>query len=234
MGIDRTKLPARHELKYYINPAELAALRTRLLTVMRLDRHCAHGRPYAVRSLYFDDAFDSAYFDKVDGVMSRDKYRLRIYNRSDAEIFLERKRKVGDLIQKSTLRVTRRLAEQLIAGDPRGLYRAEAPLLRDMYAAMRTGVLRPAVLVEYDRLAFTHPAETTRITFDTHLRTGLFSRDLFSPQPALVAPGDREVEILEVKFDRYFPGHLRALISDVTCERCAISKYVLCRRFQSL
>ena len=160
-------------MKYYINPAELEALRLRLKRVMRLDGHCRGGRAYNVRSLYFDDAFNSAYYDKIDGVMARDKYRLRVYNHSDEVIFLERKRKLGDLVQKSSLRVTRRLAEQLISGDPRGLYRAEAPLLRDLYAAMRTGVMRPAVLVEYDRLAFTHPAETTRITFDTRLRSGL-------------------------------------------------------------
>ena len=166
--------------------------------------------------------------------MTRDKYRLRIYNHSDEVIFLERKRKLGDLIGKSSLRITRRLAEQLISGDPRGLYRAEAPLLRDMYAAMRTGVMRPAVLVEYDRLAFTHPAETTRITFDMRLRSGLSSRDLFSPHAPMAVANDRDVEILEVKFDAYFPSHIRALLSDITGERCAISKYVMCRRYQPL
>ena len=234
MGIDRARLPARHELKYYINPAELEALRLRLEPVMRLDSHCRGGRAYNVRSLYFDDAFDSAYFDKVDGVMARDKYRLRVYNHSDEVIFLERKRKLGDLVQKSSLRVTRRLAEQLISGDPRGLYRAEAPLLRDLYAAMRTGVMRPAVLVEYDRLAFTHPAETTRITFDMRLRSGLSGHDLFSPDAPMVSANDRDVEILEVKFDSYFPSHIRALLSGIAGERCAISKYVMCRRYQPL
>ena len=111
MGIDRARLPARHELKYYINPAELEALRLRLKRVMRLDGHCRGGRAYNVRSLYFDDAFNSAYYDKIDGVMARDKYRLRVYNHSDEVIFLERKRKLGDLIGKSSLRITRRLAE---------------------------------------------------------------------------------------------------------------------------
>ena len=101
MGIDRARLPARHELKYYINPAELEALGRRLARVMRLDSHCKGGRAYNVRSLYFDDAFDSAYYDKMDGVMTRDKYRLRIYNHSGEVIFLERKRKLGDLVQKS-------------------------------------------------------------------------------------------------------------------------------------
>ena len=59
-------------------------------------------------------------------------------------IFLERKRKIGDLIQKSSLRITRRLAEQLMAGNPRGLQRAQAPLLQQMYGAMRLGAMRPA------------------------------------------------------------------------------------------
>ncbi len=233
MGLDRARLPARHELKYYINPAELEALKRRLLAVMRLDAHCRGGRPYNVRSLYFDDAFDSAYFDKVDGVRTRDKYRLRIYNASDAVIFLERKRKMGDLIQKSSLRVTRRLAERLIAGDPRGLQRAETPLLREMYAAMRLGVLRPAALVEYDRLAFVHPAETTRVTFDMRLRAAVTNPDLFSPG-VMLRPFDEPLEILEIKFDSCFPAHLRALLDGMTAQRCAISKYVMCRRFDAL
>ena len=99
---------------------------------------------------------------------------------------------------------------------------------------MRTGVMRPAVLVEYDRLAFTHPAETTRITFDMRLRSGLSGHDLFSPDAPMVAVHDREVEILEVKFDSYFPSHIRALLSGIASERCAISKYVMCRRYQPL
>ena len=232
--MNRKQPPARHELKYLINPAELEVLRRRLLHVMRLDSHCPGGRPYAVRSLYFDDAFDTAYVDKIAGTENRDKYRIRIYGMSDAEIYLERKRKLGDLIQKSSLRVTRRLAEQIISGEPRGLQRADSPLLRDVYAAMRTGVWKSAVIVDYDRLAFTCPVETTRITFDTRLRTGLSSFDMFNPDIATVTPHDRDVEILEIKFDRYFPHHLQALISDVAAERSAISKYVLCRRYQPI
>ncbi|HIS04080.1 MAG TPA: polyphosphate polymerase domain-containing protein [Candidatus Pullichristensenella avicola] len=233
MGIDRARLPARHELKYYINPAELEALKRRLLATMRLDAHCRGGRPYNVRSLYFDDAFDSAYFDKVDGVAARDKYRLRIYNGDGEVIFLERKRKLGDLIEKHSLRVTRRLADRLISGDPRGLQRAEAPLLREMYAAMRLGALRPAALVEYDRLAFVHPAETTRVTFDMRLRAAVTGLDLFSPG-VMLRPADEATEILEIKFDSCFPAHIRALLAGMTAQRCAISKYVMCRRFENL
>ncbi len=108
----RQALPARHELKYFINAAEVQALRMRLFPVMEMDSHCKNG-PYAIRSLYFDDIYDTAWYEKDSGVMNRDKYRIRIYRYSDAEIFLERKRKMGDLIQKSSVRITRRLADRL-------------------------------------------------------------------------------------------------------------------------
>lgn len=230
----RNGLPARHELKYFINPAEVEMLRARLRPVLRLDNHCRGGKPYVIRSLYFDDIEDSAYLDKLDGVMHRDKYRIRIYRYSDQEIFLERKRKLGDLIQKSSVQITRRLCDQIISGDPRGLHKAANPLLQDMYVQMRTRLLRPRVIVDYAREAYLHPAENTRLTFDLNLRSGLYSSDLFNPHLPTVCPHDRNVQILEIKFDNYLPHYIAALLSGVNAERSAISKYVLCRRFEPL
>ena len=230
----RTKLPARHELKYFINPAELDVLRKRLRPVLKLDPHCKDGKPYIIRSLYFDDINDRAYYDKQSGVMSRDKYRIRIYGLSDKEIFLERKRKLGDLIQKSSVKITRRLCEQLISGDPRGLQTSKEPLLQDMYVQMRLNLLRPAVIVDYVREAYQHPAENVRITFDMQLRSGLHSVDLFNKNLPTVCPHDQNAEILEVKFDTYLPDHIRSLMGGLQMDRSAVSKYVLCRRFEPL
>ena len=230
----RNGLPARHELKYFINPAELEALRMRLRGALEMDRHCAEGRPYLIRSLYFDDIDDTAWYDKQSGVMDRDKYRIRIYHLSDKEIFLERKRKMGDLIQKSSVQITRRLCDQLISGDPTGLYRSSNPLLQDVYVQMRTRLLRPKVIVDYAREAYLHPAEDTRITFDLDLRSGLHSLDLFNPDLPTVCPHDRDVQILEVKFNNYLPDYISGLLAGITAERSAVSKYVLCRRFEPL
>ena len=230
----RAKLPARHELKYFIHPAEVEALRLQLNRGLKLDPHWRGGKPYAIRSLYFDDIDNSAYFDKVGGVMYRDKYRIRIYRHSDQEIFLERKRKLGDLIQKSSVQITRRLCEQLIAGDPRGLYRSNNPLLQDMFVQMRTKLLRPSVIVDYEREAYLHPVENVRITFDLKLRSGMHSTDLFNPDIPTISPLDANLEILEVKFDNYLPDHIRKLLAETKAQRSAVSKYVLCRRFEPL
>ena len=229
----RTSLPARHELKYFINPAELDVLRARLRPVMQLDPHCKGGKPYVIRSLYFDDVDDSAYYDKQAGVMHRDKYRIRIYRYSDKEIFLERKRKLGDLIQKSSVQITRRLCEQLISGDPRGLQTSSNPLLQDMYLQMRLRLLRPAVIVDYAREAYLHPAENVRITFDLGLRSGLHSFDLFNAELPTVCPHDRDVEILEVKYDEFLPSYIQSILSGITAQRSAVSKYTWCRRYEN-
>ena len=230
----RNELPARHELKYFINPAELEALRQRLRGALSMDEHCVGGRPYIIRSLYFDDIEDSAFYDKQAGVMHRDKYRIRVYNFSDKTIFLERKRKLGDLIQKSSVQITRRLCDQLVEGNPAGLYRSSNPLLQDVYVQMRTRLLRPRVLVDYAREAYLYPAEDVRITFDMSLRTGLHSHDLFNAKVPTVCPHDRNVEILEVKFNNYLPSHIAALLSGTEAERSAVSKYILCRRYEPL
>lgn len=230
----RTKLPARHELKYFIHPAEVEALRLQLNRGLKLDPHCRGGKPYAIRSLYFDDIDNSAYFDKVGGVMHRDKYRIRIYRHSDQEIFLERKRKMGDLIQKSSAQISRRLCEQIISGDPRGIYRSNNPLLQDLFVQMRTKLLRPSVIVDYEREAYLHPVENVRITFDLKLRSGMHSTDLFNPDIPTISPLDSNLEILEVKFDNYLPDHIRLLLAETRAQRSAISKYVLCRRFEPL
>ena len=37
-----------------------------------------------------------------------------------------------------------------------------------------------------------------------------------------------------VKFDRVLPPHVAALLTGIAAERSAISKYVLCRRFEPL
>lgn len=232
-GEKRQALPARHELKYFIHPTELEVLRSRLYPVLRLDPHCRKG-PYRIRSLYFDDAFNTAYYDKLDGVMQRDKYRIRIYNASDESIFLERKRKVGDMIAKSSVRITRRLCDRLIDGDPRGLQGAQNPLLQDVFVQMRTRLLRPKVIVDYDREAFVHPVEDVRVTFDMNLKTGLSSVDLFDPDIPTISPHDRDVQILEVKFNNYLPDFVVGLLDGLESERSAISKYVLCRRFEPL
>ena len=226
-------IPLRHELKYHITPAEMTVLRGVLRPLMQLDPNGNERNEYHIRSLYFDTINDDALEEKIVGVGNRKKYRIRIYNFSDRVIKLECKSKYGDLISKQSVTIPRDLAEQLIAGDPEGLQRMRHPLFHDVFREMRTRLLRPAVIVDYVREAYIHPAEEVRITFDKQLRTGLYSSDMFNPSLPTYPVFDDPVEILEVKYDEFLPSYLQSVLSGITAQRSAVSKYVWCRRYEN-
>lgn len=113
--------PLRHEQKYYISPGDAQYLSLLLRRTMQTDPHANARNEYHIRSLYFDDCFNSAMSDKLDGVMHRHKYRIRIYNFSDKIIRLERKSKRGDLHQQAFPAPSQaRACRQIIAAVPYG------------------------------------------------------------------------------------------------------------------
>ncbi len=240
----------RHELKFLIDEATFHSLYFSLRPILHGDHH-AQGDPdgfcgYQIRSLYFDDASRSGISDKLAGTDPRHKYRIRIYNDNDTVIHLEKKLKSGNLTCKQACRLERSLVDRLLAGDPEGLLEAsllpdpaaaspldrrESELLAGFYAEIRSRLLAPLLLVDYDRLPLVWPDGNVRITFDRHLATGIYRQDLWDPAAGLLpvlAPGQ---VILEVKFDRFLPDFIRSLLSGPGVSQLAVSKYVQCAGF---
>lgn len=171
----------RHELKYRISYAEKAALELRLAPLLRRDAHAKPGG-YRIRSLYFDDWWNSAYWEKEAGVFLRKKYRIRIYDGSDAVIKLERKKKVGSYIYKEDAALTREETERILRGDYGLLLASPQNLCREFYVECVSYVLRPRVLVDYEREAWVLDEGTVRITFDQNVRAAVGGWDLFDPK----------------------------------------------------
>ena len=228
-------VPLRHELKFFITPLEYQVLSRVLDKVLWRDANGDENNEYHIRSLYFDTRFNDALLDKINGVKNRDKFRIRIYNFSDRLIRMECKTKVGQLISKRSIAIPRLLAEQLIAADPTGLERTRSGLLRDVYREMALNGLHPVAIVDHVRQPYIHPAEEVRITFDKQLHTGLGSIDLFNPYVPTISPFDNGEIILEIKFNRVMPPYIRDLLCAhvKSAQNSAISKYVLCRRFEN-
>jgi hypothetical protein len=230
-----TAVPIRHELKYYISPAEYHLLSRALDRVLERDPNGdEENNEYHIRSLYFDTVNNAAMLDKINGVKDRDKYRLRIYNLSDKLIRMECKSKIGSLISKRTVIIPRLLADQLAAGDPTGLERTRSGLLQDVFREMTVNLLHPVVLVDYVREAYLYPVEEVRITFDKRLRTGLYSHELFDPNVPTLPVFDHDEMILEIKYNRVLPPYIRDLLCTYvrSAQNSAISKYCFCRRYE--
>ena len=229
-------LPLRHELKFFINEEQHFLLSHALDRTLHRDPNGDENNEYHIRSLYFDDVYNTALYDKLDGDQNRDKYRIRIYNFSDRVIKLECKTKIGTLISKRSISIPRDLCEQLMAGDPAGLENTRSGLLNDVYREMTVNLLRPVVLLDYVREAYLHDAEEVRITFDKQLRTGMRSHDLFNPHVPTIPPFDHGEMILEVKYNRVLPPYIRDILNTYcpNAIQSAISKYTWCRRFEEL
>jgi hypothetical protein len=222
----------RHELKFLISDTYYLWLRDRIAAAMPLDSNVdPTTRGYFIRSLYFDDLFDTALFEKVDGDDVRNKFRIRIYKWSDSQILLEKKSKVMYYTAKDSLRITRAQCDGILSGDYNAIYPTDSALMQEFYALIRTRYLKPKVLVDYFREAYVYPAGNVRITFDLNIRSGLYSNDLFSKRPSTVMALEPNTHVMEVKYDSFLPAHLKALLQGVPGERIAISKYVMCRRY---
>ena len=144
----------RQELKYYINESDYHTLRSRLSAVADPDPNMADPEGYLVTSVYFDDIHHSSLTEKEAGYQFRKKFRIRCYNRSDAPILLECKRKYGEYVSKESAPLSRREYEDILSGEYGFLLSSTFPLCRELYARHHAQLLRPVVAVEYLREAW--------------------------------------------------------------------------------
>jgi SPX domain protein involved in polyphosphate accumulation len=239
----------RYEYKFQISAAEAADIGARLSAAMAHDKNYAE-KDYFIRSLYFDDRSYSAYYDKVNGVEHREKFRIRFYNNDPSYIVFERKLKHGIKVEKSQFNISETEARKIISGDFSVLAArlsgesgnnttgngtnvnstsgngASGDLASDLYAKFARGFF-PAAVTDYEREAFTHPASRTRVTLDKNLRA-LLSFNIFDDYISLPIYEKGDV-ILEVKFDEVLPEFIKLLLPRNIGQPLAISKYCLCR-----
>lgn len=216
----------RHEWKHEITPADMIILKQRLSAVMKLDSHAKNGL-YHIRSLYFDDLYDTALYEKIDGVNMRVKYRLRYYNSDTSFIVLERKSKISGLCRKESIPVSRHDAALLSGDCVFSVGELESPKARELYAVMQSKALRPKTIVDYTRIPFTFSPGNVRVTIDYNIRCGVLTTDFLNPDCLTVPAGDSPI-ILEVKWDAFLPEIIREAV-ELNRSATAFSKYAACR-----
>jgi hypothetical protein len=217
----------RHELKYIINYADYALIRIRLEALMQRDSHANADGCYTIRSLYFDDYMNSAYNDKYFGILDRQKYRIRIYNFSDSFIQLERKIKKDRYVYKQSAPLTRCQVEEILRGNYDVLRGCDDPLHTVFYHECRSKVLRPRLIVDYEREPFVLDAGTVRITFDRNVRVGIDGWDIFDPHIATMELLEPQFLVMEVKYTEFLPALIQCMLPRSSAEYTAVSKYVM-------
>lgn len=217
----------RHEEKHQVNLREALVLSQRLEKLFPRDPHAGPEGNYQVVSLYYDDPYDTALRQKLDGVNRREKFRLRYYGEKPAFFKLEKKYKVKGLCGKGSCRLSREEGERLLRKDFAFLLEKEEPLAREFYAKLRRG-LAPKTVVRYTREAFLYAPGNVRVTLDGDIRAGAPERFLI-PQKLLPALGG--LAVVEVKYDAFLPEIVKLAVQVPNRQGTACSKYALCRRY---
>lgn len=217
----------RTEKKYSISQCQQSTLLYRLSSVMDTDKY-SNINGYMVRSLYFDSIYDNDYFDKISGLEVRKKVRLRIYSPEQTTVKLELKQKQGSAQKKTSLSISKKLAEEMIHGHYTGLLELNSDFALTFYQILETGLYRPKCIVEYRRIAFAEESNDTRITMDSEIGMSPLCGRFFDKHLSLI-PVRRE-PVLEVKYNGFLLSNIKQILDFADASELAISKYAMSRQ----
>ena len=213
----------RNELKYPISRTQREVLSRRLGQILVRDPH-VQGQSYRIKSLYFDTLDDEALADNLLGANCREKYRIRMYNDDDQFIRLEKKVKRMNKGFKLSAPLCREEVEKILARDYGFLRDKEDPLLQRFYADLTLKLLRPKIIIVYDREPFLYAPGNVRVTLDFGIRS---SREVwrFFEEDLGYLSGESSGSLLEVKYDDFLPDLIRDLVQGGEAMQAAHSKY---------
>ena len=225
---------ARFEFKYLLTADAQKELESELGYFLEFDPFVKE-RPdhqYLVRSLYFDDPHYTSFYDKIDGLHLRSKFRVRTYT-NDLAIktpqFLEVKGRYNNLVFKHRALISQNQSigsasgEELISTVMKGV--APCEVRRKFEYDFYKKQLHAVALVDYLRRPFVSRfSPDFRLTFDSNLRATR-TNSLFpggsASQPRQLLPG---YTVMEVKFRRHLPSWFHRLIQVYELQRVSISK----------
>ena len=223
----------RNEIKFIISKTMAEVLKQRLSLIMSVDTNSYNSdNSYLIRSLYFDNENSDAYYEKMDGVEYRKKYRIRIYNFDDKFIRLECKYKHNNMTSKDQILIDQELCSKIVDGKIDEIDLAKDNLLRQFALDYRLNRLKPSIIVDYNRVAFTYHVSEVRITFDSHIKSGMYNYNLFDRNATTYSVIDDNQMVLEVKFNEILPESIALILQTVPTFRQAFSKFAACRNIK--
>jgi len=194
---------------------------------MKKDQHDID-KGYFIRSLYFDTINNKAFYEKMEGIEERKKYRLRIYDTKDKNVKFEIKKRINNQMLKETAVITKEDALEIQSQNYDVLIRYNNPILNKIYCEFKQEKFIPVVIVDYLRDAYVYDLNNIRITFDKSLKSDVSNLNLFENNisgPLL----NENVVIMEIKYNHFLPEHIKKTLQISRFERDAISKYCISR-----
>ena len=226
---------ARYEFKYVLNRHQSDEVEREVSNFMRYDGHVDPklDNRYLVRSLYFDNLSATNYYEKIDGIKERRKFRIRTYSRDESDevpIFLEEKGRHNQRTFKNRVEIDRDI--MAIALDPMKRWHLlkkfpdVGVIERFVFDCERRHLL-PRVLVDYTRRPYVSNFDLNfRVTFDSHVCAAP-SKSLFLRRGDGMKECRAGYTIVEIKFFRRIPSWFHRILRGYELHRRSISKFCI-------
>lgn len=223
----------RHEYKYICDSTQNAILKMRAQGLLQRDKHVGEEGYYYIRSLYFDTLDHQCYQENESGNDKRDKYRIRIYNANSEKIVLEKKSKERQMTSKISCPISEDVCRKLMKNEHVQVTEDMSDIQKKLLLEMQLKVMRPTVIVEYQRFPYVEKNGNIRITFDENI---VSSNDIenFLEKNIITRPilsiGQ---SVLEIKWDEFLPSYIKEHLSIGTLQWTSFSKYYLCKKYNT-
>ena len=219
--METTYIFKRIERKYLLDEVTKKRLLQRTRDDLFLDKY---GKS-TICSLYLDTPDHRIIRSSIDAGAYKEKLRLRSYGtpQEDSTVYLELKKKYQGVVYKRRVSLPLSEARRYLAGGPRP---EDSQIWREIdYAMGFYGWPKPAMVVSYEREAYTWAADPTfRVTFDSAPRardTALLLERGSAGMPLL----PMGLELMEVKSSDAMPLAFTRVLNELGILPTSFSKY---------
>ncbi len=202
----------RFENKYLLSKNFYFRVINSIRRVSNYDIHSESENTYKVRSLYYDSKDLTAYIDKVNGVNSRDKFRIRSYDideKNVTKLKIEMKSKKAQFVYKVSNTIS--YNDYKFFEKERYFKKIKGLALELFLYNFYKYNLEPTTLVEYDREAYYSKKDNVRFTFDHNVKYAL-GKNFFLPSKNF-KPCYKNAIVFEIKSFQNDIGWLSNLIN---------------------
>ncbi len=223
----------RYEFKFLISRTQRDSIIGRFPEHIAPDSNSGPDANYRIYTLYYDSPERDCYWEKLRGLGSRRKLRVRLYESAQAAAsgacFVEIKHKHDGRGVKRRLHTTLTSAMKITGGLPSSapIWPGEERIFSEVQQFITERNFRPICCLRYDRKAFVDlaPDSDLRITFDEDIRYRM--DDLESLQKGtfencLLNEGE---SVMEIKVTGAVPVWLIRILSQEKCTPAGRSKY---------
>ena len=226
---------ARYEFKYILTKDESEAIEKEVRSFMQYDGYASKDKnnSYHVRSQYYDNDLSTHFFEKVDGMRDRYKYRIRTYGETQTKnnpIFLEKKGRKLERTFKQRYQIDYKHLQTFYHPYEKEKLLKIYPnidLIHDFVFDSIRKSTAPKIIVDYLRTPYVSDHDTNfRLTFDRSLTVTQTNEcnEIYKPDRTwykMIAG----YTILEVKFFRSFPPWFHKIIQSYNLRRQSFSKF---------